>query len=169
MGMPAVMKHFNVFQNGVSYRGKAEEVTPPKLTRKMEEWRGAGMLGPIQLDMGMEGMELEWSVGGIDKDMLTQFGAITADSIMLRFAGAAQNDDTGDWVAVEIVVHGRQKELDFGSFKPGDKTTVKATMPLTYYKLSIDGEDVIEIDLINFIAVMGGKDVLAEVRRILGI
>ncbi|VBB13938.1 MULTISPECIES: phage major tail tube protein [Burkholderia cepacia complex] len=169
MGMPKKLKHYNVFLNGVSYIGQTAELTLPKLTRKMEEWRGGGMVGPVKFDFGPEAMELEWSLGGIDKNMLEQWGTPSVDGVMLRFAGAYQNDSDAEWTAVEIVVRGRYSEVDMGSAKAGDDTTTKATMPLAYYKLSINGQKVIEIDAQNFIEFVGGKDALTQVRKIIGV
>ncbi|RQS30258.1 phage major tail tube protein [Burkholderia sp. Bp8992] len=169
MGMPSKLKHFNVFVNGTSYLHKTPELTLPKLSRKMEEYRGGGMPGPVQIDLGQEAMEIEWTLGGIERDMLRLYGKSTADGVMLRFAGAYQDETSELWMAVEIVVRGRFKELDFGTAKPGDDTTVKATMPLAYYKLSINGSTEIEIDVLNSILNIGGIDSLADVRKIIGV
>ncbi|UEP31746.1 phage major tail tube protein [Burkholderia sp. B21-007] len=169
MGMPSKLKHFNVFLNGVSYIGQTAELTLPKLTRKMEEWRGGGMVAPVKYDFGPEAMELEWSLGGLDKNMLSQWGTQSVDGVMLRFAGAYKNDSDDEWTAVEIVARGRYSEVDFGTAKAGDDTTTKATMPLAYYKLSINGDTVIEIDAQNFIELTGGKDALTQVRKIIGV
>ncbi|MDB7207927.1 phage major tail tube protein, partial [Escherichia coli] len=43
MAMPRKLKLMNVFLNGYSYQGVAKSVTLPKLTRKLENYRGAGM------------------------------------------------------------------------------------------------------------------------------
>ena len=40
---------------------------------------------------------------------------------------------------------------------------------LTYYKLSVDGEVLVEIDLLNFVYIVDGDDRLAEHRKALGI
>ena len=45
MGMPRKLKNLNLFNNGVTYIGQVGEVTPPKLARKLESWRGGGMDG----------------------------------------------------------------------------------------------------------------------------
>ncbi|WP_186078672.1 phage major tail tube protein [Burkholderia gladioli] len=169
MGMPRKLKYFNVYYNGVSYAGETAEITLPKLSRKMEEYRGGGMVGPAQIDLGQEALEIEWSLGGIDRDVLRQYGAGTADALMLRFSGAYQSDSAAGWTAVEVVVRGRMKEIDFGNAKSGEDTTHKVTMPLTYYKLSIDGEVIIEIDTLNAIMSIAGVDSLADVRKITGV
>ena len=55
--MAKILKNFNLFVDGRGYAGKAEEVTPPKLTIKTEEFRGGGMDVPAAVDMGMEKLE----------------------------------------------------------------------------------------------------------------
>ncbi|WP_252340946.1 phage major tail tube protein, partial [Escherichia coli] len=44
MAMPRKLKLMNVFLNGYSYQGVAKSVTLPKLTRKLENYRGAGVV-----------------------------------------------------------------------------------------------------------------------------
>jgi len=63
--LPQILKNFNVFANGVSYAGRAEEVSLPKLTVKTEEFRGGGMDAPVELDMGMEKMDFFWYLKNI--------------------------------------------------------------------------------------------------------
>jgi len=169
MGLPRKLKNFNVFNDGNNYIGKVEEVTLPKLSRKMEEWRGGGMDGPVSIDLGQEAITLEWTGGGLLKEALSQYGITQVGGCLIRFAGAYQSDDTGAVDAVEVVVRGRHKELDFGSAKPGDNTQHKFTTPCSYYKLSINGAIKIEIDLLNLIFMVDGVDRLAEQRRALGV
>ncbi|WP_252385024.1 phage major tail tube protein, partial [Escherichia coli] len=46
-------------------------------------------------------------------------------SVPIRFAGSYQRDDTGETVAVEVVMRGRQKEIDTGEGKQGEDTESK--------------------------------------------
>jgi len=59
MGMPSKLKNFALFVDGVSWAGEVPELTPPKLTRKMEEFRAGGMRTPVKVDLGTEALELE--------------------------------------------------------------------------------------------------------------
>lgn len=169
MALPRKLKNFNLFNNGNNYLGQIEEVTLPKLSRKMEEWRGGGMDGPVQIDLGQENIELAWTAGGVIATALSQYGVTTVGGCMLRFAGAYQRDDTGDVDAVEVVVRGRHKEIDFGSAKPGDHTQHKYNTACSYYKLTINGRVMIEIDVLNMLFIVDGVDRLAQQRRALGI
>ncbi|WP_439668381.1 phage major tail tube protein [Cupriavidus necator] len=169
MAMPRKLKNFNVFADGVSHVGECEEITLPKLTRKLEEYRAGGMNGPIDLDFGNEKLELETTYGSIMREILKQYGVTRASAAMVRFAGAYQRDDTGDMDAVEVVVRGRHTEIDFGTGKVGDSSQFKVKSSLAYYKLTINGEVWVEIDHENFIEVVFGVDRLAEQRRAMGL
>ena len=171
MALPRKLKHMNLFNEGESYMGVASSVTLPKLTRKFEAWRGAGMDGIAKVDMGMgdDGLPLDWALGGIDLTVLKQYGAVSANSIGLRFAGSYQQDDTGDTIAVEVVVRGRHEEIDMGEAKPGEDTEHKIITACTYYKLTIDGQEIIEIDTMGMISKVDGKDMLEEHRKNIGL
>ncbi|MFP6558137.1 phage major tail tube protein [Paraburkholderia sp. B3] len=169
MALPKKLKAFNLFQNGENFVGQVAEVTPPKLTRKMEAYRGGGMNGPVDIDQGQEGIVLEWTCGGLMRSVLTQYGITKHDGVQLRFAGAYRADDSGKPDAVEIVVRGRHKEVDFGNAKPGDDTAFKVSTTCSYYKLTINGETVIEIDLMNMIENVNGDDLLADLRKAIGL
>ena len=169
MGLPRKLKNFALFVDGENYMGEVPEVTLPTLTRKTEDWQAGGMAGPIKADMGMEGLELEWKAGGILRDVLTQWGAMKHDAVGLRFAAALQSDDSEEIQALEVVVRGRHTEIDQGKAKAGDKTEFTVKSALSYYKLSIDNEVLIEIDLVNMVEVVDGIDRLEGVRNALGV
>lgn len=168
MALPSKLKNMNIFNDGVSYMGKVAEVNLPKLTRKFEEYRAGGMNAPVSIDLGQEAMEMEWTLGGLMREVLIQYGVTKHDGVMVRFAGAYQADDTAKVDAVEVVIRGRHKELDFGTAKPGDDTAFKVMTAVSYYKLTINGETLIEIDIMNMIENIGGTDLLAEIRKAIG-
>ncbi|MGL6112681.1 MAG: phage major tail tube protein [Rubrivivax sp.] len=169
MALPRKLKNMNVFYNGENFIGQAAEVTLPKLARKMEAWRGGGMTGEVKIDMGMEALELEATYGGLMAEMYRDFGIAKIDGVMLRFAGAYQRDDTDAVDAVEIVMRGRHEEIDPGNAKAGDDTSFKVKSALSYYKLSINNETLVEIDLINMIERVNGEDRLAQQRKAIGL
>lgn len=171
MALPKKLKQLNLFNDGNSYLGVAKSVTLPKLGRKLEAYRGGGMDGPVKVDLGHsdDGLQLEWTLGGWDLIALRQFGAVRADGVMLRFAGSVQQDDSGNVSAVEVVTRGRHEEIDFGESTSGEDTEHKITTALTYYKLTVDGDTITEIDLLNMIFIVDGEDLLAAHRKAIGI
>ena len=171
MALPRKLKNMNLFNDANSYQGVAKTVTLPKLARKMEGFRGAGMSGPVKADMGMsdDGIQIEWTLGGLDLTVIRQYGITSASGVGLRWAGAYQQDDTGQVVAVEVVVRGRHEEIDMGDAEPGEDTEHNITTTCTYYKLTIDGNVEVEIDLLNFVENVNGEDRLAEQRKAIGL
>ncbi|MFZ6772299.1 phage major tail tube protein [Undibacterium sp. SXout7W] len=168
MGLPAKLKDFNLFNDGLSYLGLVPELTLPKLSRKMDEYIAGGMSGPIEIDFHSEKIELDWTAGGLLKDAIMQYGITTHNGVQLRFAGAFQNDDTAEVISVEVVVRGRHKEIEMGNTKIGDKSDHKYKTVCSYYKLMMNGEDIIELDFINGIEIVGGIDRRAELRAAIG-
>ena len=170
MAMPHKLKNLMLFNDANISRGVVKSVTLPALGRKMEKFRGAGMNGPVSADLGFsdDGIQLEWKTGGLDLVSLKQFGMVNASGVALRFAGAYEQDDTGEVSAVEIVVRGRHETIEMGEAKPGEDTEHSMKTTCTYYKLTVDNEEIIEIDLLNFIEKVGGVDMLEKQRNALG-
>ena len=100
---------------------------------------------------------------------LLQFGTTKIDGVPLRFAGAYQQDDTGQVTAYEIYMRGRWQEIDTGKSETGDDTEVKLKARLAYYRLVENGTDLIEIDLMGMIFKVNGVDILEEQRRAIGL
>ena len=164
MALPRKLKLMNFLADGNSYRGQVTEITQPKLAMKLEEYRAGGMFGPVKVNLGVEGLEAQFKMGGY----MTEFGG-KIDGTALRFAGAYQQDDTEEVVSIELVMRGRFSEIDNGTSKSGDDTEQSYTVPLTYYKIIENGKDLVEIDLINSVFIVGGVDRLAEHRAAIGI
>ncbi|WLI47919.1 phage major tail tube protein [Pseudomonas beijingensis] len=171
MAMPRKLKNLNLFNDANSYLGVVKSVTMPPLGRKMEAYRGGGMNGPVKADLGFsdDGIQFEWKTGGLDLIALKQFGAVNASGIALRFTGAFQQDDTEEVSAVEVVMRGRHETIEMGDAQPGEDTEHSITTTCTYYKLIVDNEEIIEIDLLNFIENVNGVDMLEKQRQALGI
>ncbi len=167
-----LQKYLNMFNDGLSYMGVVESVTLPKLTRKLEKYRGGGMPGAVSVDLGLDddALSLEWTLGGLpDIELWAQYASPGADSVPLRFTGSYQRDDTGAISAVEVVMRGRHKEYDGGENKQGESGTTKMATECAYYQLTIDGKEVIEIDVINMVLKVDGVDRMAEHRKAIGL
>lgn len=169
MALPKKLKNFNLFGDGESWQGQIAELTLPELVRKTEEFRGAGMDGSVEIDQGLEAMSFEWTPAGLIDAVFDGFGGTTLDGSLLRFAGAYVRDDTDETVAVEVVVRGRHKQISMGTAKPGDDNTQTVTTSVSYYKLTIAGKDVIEIDVPGMIFIVNGDDRMAARRAAMGL
>lgn len=135
----------------------------------MEDHQGGGMNAPIKTDQGMEALTMEMTFAGIMADILKQYGITQHDGVRLRFAGSYQRDNGSNTSAVEIIVRGRHSTIDMGGAKQSEGSEFKVTSELSYYKLVIDNETLIEIDIINMIEIVDGVDHLKQHRQAIGI
>ncbi len=163
--LPKILKNFNVFVDGRGYAGRVDEITLPKLTIKTEEYQGAGMSAPVEIDMGMEKLEMDLTFSEYDQELFKLFGLTNGSEFALTIRGALQG--TGDTLPVIINVRGYFKEMDFDSWKPAEKATLKCSVTCNYYKLTIDGVELIEIDPVNMIRTVNGIDQLSKIKEIL--
>ncbi|HBR1366670.1 TPA: phage major tail tube protein [Klebsiella pneumoniae] len=161
MAVPHKLRLFTLFVNGDNYIGKVTSFTRPKLTRKTEDFQGGGMMGSVAVDLGLDSgaMEATAEFGGVIKSLLLEYGA-DIDGTRLRFAGEYYTD--GDSQLIEVELRGRFTDFDGGESKQGEDTTETYTFKATYYKMTIDDKDVIEIDLLNFIYKKDGKNMFPD-------
>ena len=66
-------------------------------------------------------------------------------------------------------VRGQVKEIDYGTWKPGEKVPLKCSMAVRYYKFEHGDEVLHEIDVDLMVRIVDGVDRLAEQRTALGI
>jgi P2 family phage contractile tail tube protein len=163
--LPKILKNFNLYVDGRGYAGRVEEISLPKLTIKTEEFQGAGMSAPVEIDMGMEKLEMELTFAEYDSELFKNFGLTNGSEVAFTVRGALQS--AGAPESAVINVRGFFKELDFDTWKPAEKATLKCSVACTYYKLTLGETTLIEIDPINMVRNVNGSDQLAAVREIL--
>lgn len=163
MGLPRKLKNLNAFIDGESFLGIVSEFTQPKLALKTEEYRGGGMLGPVMIDMGLEAMDAEMTMGGLTLSLIRKFGATQVDAVRVRLVGAYQADNGSAVRTAEVYIGGRFTEIDMGDSKVGDDTEHKFKVPLSYYKLVVDGRTEIEIDMLSGVFLVDGIDRYADI------
>jgi P2 family phage contractile tail tube protein len=159
--LPKILKNFNLYVDGRGYAGRVEEITLPKLTLKTEEFLGAGMSAPVEIDMGMEKLEMDLTFAEYDPELFKLFGLTNGSEIAFTIRGVLGGTDAE---FVIINVRGFFKELDLDTWKPAEKAALKCSIACTYYKLSING-----IELIEMVRNVNGSDQLAQFREILQI
>ncbi len=169
MAKPQVLKNHMLFVDGQFYAGRVEEVNPPKMAIKMEAFREGGMDIAIGLDMGMEGpLEASYTMVEYNADLEAKFGRIAGADTLFVIRGAMQRQGE-DAKPIAHFMRGRYKETDPGAWKSGEKTTMKHTISLSYYRKEIDGRVVCEIDVMNMVRNINGFDEMLSQRAALGI
>lgn len=166
--IPETLTNMNLFVDGVSFQGDVPSLTLPKLTLKMEEHRPGGMDMPVELDMGMEKQEANFTTTGVRRESLKLFGLADGTAFSGTFRGAFKGLK-GAIKPVVVTLRGALKEVDMGDWKPGDKAEIKHAVGVTYYKLEVDGRLIYEIDALGMKRVIDGVDQLAAQRSALGL
>jgi hypothetical protein len=162
--------NFAVFEDGVEHLGMAS-VDLPDLTHLTQTISGAGIAGNVETVIK----------GHVDTMTMTlHFRTTTKNSIKLSAPGrhtielrAAQQDEdpvsgTLKTVAVKHVFVVIPKVDRGGSVAPAAPTDGSGDYSVRYWKTSIDGQVVREIDPLNFICTINGVDYLEDVRKALG-
>lgn len=167
MSYPRTIRNFNVFIDGVSYFGRATEGKLPQPKITTEGHRGAGMDGPVGIDMGMEGMSAEVTLAEWDPVLLKKLGRRER----FVFRPAQMGEDTVQADTIIATVGGLVTATETGDLKPGQNagSALKLALDVRYYRLEINGEEICEIDFVNAKRRIGGVDQLAEIRRAMGL
>jgi len=165
--LPRVLKGFAVYVDGRGYIGRVESCKLPELTVKAEEYRGAGMDAPVDLDMGMEKLDVSMTFAEYDPNLIKEFGLFSADTqIVLRGAIQRQGEDA---VPVIVRLQGGVKQIGRDDWKQGEKGSMQVSANCNRYSESIAGETLVDIDIINMKRIIGGVDQLAGMRSALGV
>ena len=167
--LPRTLRKFNTFIDGVGFTAECLELKLPALKMKAEDYTGGGMLGPVALLKGVEKLELEHTYNGPIPAIIATFGAEKHDATQVRWMGSYSNEYDASAQAVEIVARGRNNELDFGDSKAMENGSFKVKTDLSYYKLIVDGKELIEIDIVNDVFKVMGVDRLEQHRRNVGL
>ena len=166
---PQLLTNFVAFADGKGYVGRVPELTLPKMTSKMLEYLAGGMSAAVEIDTGInEKMETTFTLAEYNAAVLSLWGILAGADTQFTFRGSVQAQGA-DAQAVVATVAGRIKELDPGTWKPNEQIALKVAIATTYFKLNIAGIDVLEIDPVNMVRIVGGVDQLASQRTALGI
>lgn len=168
MAAEDIIKYLNLSVDGRGYAGKIEEYSPPDLTLITEAFRAGGMDGPIDLDMGMEGLTSNFVLTSYDADVLALWGVKKGAGVQFTARGSMESLDG----TTKPVVHnmtGKIISLARGTWGSGNKPSLTTGISLSYYREVHNGRVTTEIDLINMVRIIDGVDQLADHRANIGI
>ena len=168
--IPEKLINCKVYRDGTDLVGLAD-VSLPDIEYLSETLTGSGLAG--EYDSPTIGHTKDISVGlkfrAHYKDVI---GYISPAPILYDMRASVQAIDAGtsEYASfpVRIVACGVPKKKGLGKWDPGKKMDNELSLSCSYLKISVDGQDVLEIDKLNFIFRVDGQDVLATVREHLG-
>lgn len=165
-----LITNFAVYEDATEYLGLSE-VTLPEVTNLAEEITGAGIAGNVEAII----------LGHIEAMTLTlNFRTVTPAAIKLteprvhkidlRAAQQEHNTRTGvtSVNAAKHILKVTPKKYAPGKLAAASSAEASGEYAVSYYAIYLDGKKKVEIDQLNFIYYVNGKDYLAEVRKALG-
>lgn len=165
------MINFKVYQEGNDLVGVAD-IELSTLTAMTETVKGAGIAGEFEAPTTAHfgSMEVTFNWRTLVKSNISLM-APKAYHFDLRGAQDAYDSASRDikQQSVKCVIVGRPKEMSLGKMDVSASTGTSNKFEVSYIKLSVDGETVLEYDKYNYIYVVDGVDYAANIRAALGI
>jgi P2 family phage contractile tail tube protein len=163
-----LLQDFTVWIDGVGKIGEAPEFQPPDINIAVEEFRGGGMDGTVEIPFGIEKIEFDFKLHTWDPQvfMLLGYGPGSIDvpiqfrGYMLTAAGAEK--------PVVIDTQCLIKSIKSDRVSAGKKVELTVSLVANWYRHKINSQVVTEIDVFGKVVKIGGTDRMSNARKILG-
>lgn len=161
----------NIYVNGESKLGKAEEVSLPMIKHMLAEHKALGMVGKVEFFSGIDKMEAKIKWNSFYADILSVIGDPTKPMNIQVRSSLETYTSSGRTAQQPVVCYMTCSAKDFplGNFKQHDNVEAETNLTVTYCKLEINSVLIMEIDVLANIYKVGETDVLAQYRANLGI
>ncbi len=162
-----VLNMFNAYQNGVKRVGVTAEVTLPEFEFKSESVEAAGLMGTIDAVAVGHTDAIEQEIPFINADDDFFDSLVNGQNVSMTLRGSQQVNDSSSGaiknVPVRVVFGGIVKKIKLGSLKQAGLGNPSVTLSLNYYLHEFNGQKRMEIDKLNSVCVINGKDLMAEI------
>jgi P2 family phage contractile tail tube protein len=161
----------NVYIDGASKLGKAEEVNLPMIKHMLAEHKALGMVGKVEFWSGIDKMEAKIKWNSFYPDVLLKTGDPTKPMNIQVRSSLETYTSSGRTAQQPVVCYMTASAKDFpmGNFKQHDNVEAETNFSVTYCKLEINGVLIMEIDVLANIYKVGTTDILSQYRANLGI
>lgn len=161
----------NIYVDGANFVGKADEVTLPTPKAKESDHNPLGVFGSLKYPTGIDNMDAKIKWNSYYIEAIKKFANIfKAVKLQVRWSieSYSGNSKVGAVPAVAYLTV-RPNDMPGGSFKSKDNAELESNLSVTYFKLEINGEEIMEIDVEANIYKVDGVDLLADYRAHLGL
>ncbi len=164
--LPDKINNFNVYDGKTKLVGISAEITLPSFDPLTDTLNVAGMAGEIESEVigSFGSMKIEIPF----ENLFENFFAFAASTNPIVIRGSMEVFNTKTQAKslkpIVITVKGRTMNIKPGTFKKGGKGQPSVTKEITYIKIAIDNSTQLELDKLNSIFIMGGIDLLEQVR-----
>lgn len=161
----------NVYINGDSFAGVAEEVTLPDLKAKMTELKALSNIGGFELPTGLDKMTMKIKWNTVNADVMTNSADFyNSSDIMIRAnIDEWENGSRSGTAPCVAFIRGLNKNLPAIVLKHQDNPDVEQEFSVTGYKLEIDGNVIFDVDFFANVYIVNGVDMMADYRANLGL
>ncbi len=160
----------NVYVDGSSLLGKVEECKLPEIKITMTEHKALGLQGKVEFPSGIDKMEATFKWNSLYADVLTRV-ANPFKAVEVQVRGSLEvytNSGRIDEVPVGAYLTGSFTKFPMGGFKQHDNVEAETSMNVTYAKLELAGQEILEVDILANIYKAGGVDLLATYKNNIG-
>jgi len=161
----------NIYLDGISYMGRAEEISLPDVAPKMVDHKGLGMVGESELPAGLQKMSAKIKWNAIYPDVMAKTHNVF-QALRLQIRTSIETYENGSRVAqvpCVIFLTAIPKKAGGLVFKPQDNVEREDEFNVTAYAMEINGEEIIDVDVMANIWRVNGVDQLAQYRANLGL
>ena len=169
--IPERLTGFRVY-NGKNDLLGISDIELPALESMTETVTGAGIAGEIDSPtLGHYGSMTATFNWRTITDKMLELAAQKSHALDARGSIQVYDSANGEYktIAVRLSMKGTPKNTEFGSFETGATMDASQEFEVSYLKLFFDGKEKVEIDKYNYIAKFNGNDLLASVRKDLGL
>lgn len=161
----------NVYVNGTSTHGQASEVSLPEIQFSKGEYKALGLIGTPAFFNGIEKMEatIKWNYPENDVQIACANPRKSVDLMVRSNKMIYVNGDLDSEVPVIVFLRGTSNNHGTGNYKAKEDTDLSTKLDITYMKQVVNGQEIIEIDVLNNIFRIDGVDQLADYKKNLGI
>lgn len=166
--IPSKINRYNVYSAGERLLGMGDELSLPDFEASSETISGAGILGefddPTVGYFSNQEMEIPFRV--MDREAVDMLDMTRAVQLTIRGAQQTTNSE-GDieFRSMRVVVRGRSAKFSPGKVKAGNPMETTVTLTVLYILIELDGSAILELDKLNEVYKINGKDVLAQVKE----
>jgi len=161
----------NVYLNGNNLLGKAKEIKLPEIAYKMAEYSPLGQFGKFKLPTGVDFMEatIQWNsfYQDVMEHVANPFAALQLQSRSSLEVWDPSQGRIAEKALVTFMTATPQK-VPLGTFKQQEPSEQETSYNVTYIKQTLDGEDVIEIDVLANIWKVKGVDLMQQYKENIG-
>lgn len=163
--------NYKVYKDGRDFIGITQH-DAPAISAVVAEMKGAGIGGSVELPV--QGLVQSMSMTLNFRDITPQTKLIlTPEAHHIELWAAIQDTDpkTGQFMVRQhkLIYRAIPKTNTVGKFVPGETQDRAIEFSVLYYREIYDGQDIVEIDPLNNVYRVAGKDANSDVRKAIGI